>query len=62
MINLIKGLLFGLAYVAPIGMQNLYVINTALKQPRHKLISQPLSSFSLIFRYPSPVFLVSASC
>lgn len=36
MINLIKGLLFGLAYVAPIGMQNLYVINTALKQPRHK--------------------------
>lgn len=36
MINLIKGLLFGLAYVAPIGMQNLYVINTALKQSRHK--------------------------
>jgi L-lysine exporter family protein LysE/ArgO len=28
---LIQGLFLGLAYVAPIGMQNLYVINTALK-------------------------------
>lgn len=36
MFNLLKGLLFGLAYVAPIGMQNLYVINTALDQPRHR--------------------------
>lgn len=27
----IQGLLLGLAYVAPIGMQNLYVINTAMK-------------------------------
>ncbi|SKA06903.1 LysE/ArgO family amino acid transporter [Selenihalanaerobacter shriftii] len=28
---LIQGLFLGLAYVAPIGMQNLYVINTAMK-------------------------------
>lgn len=28
---LFQGLLLGLAYVAPIGMQNLYVINTALR-------------------------------
>ncbi|EHI98951.1 MULTISPECIES: LysE family transporter [unclassified Clostridium] len=31
---LLQGLLFGLAYVAPIGTQNLYVINTALKKSR----------------------------
>jgi L-lysine exporter family protein LysE/ArgO len=31
---LIQGLLFGLAYVAPIGAQNLYVINTAIKENR----------------------------
>ena len=30
----IEGLLLGLAYVAPIGMQNLYVINTAIKSGR----------------------------
>ncbi|MTV82850.1 LysE/ArgO family amino acid transporter [Secundilactobacillus folii] len=36
MFNLLKGLLFGLAYVAPIGMQNLYVINTALEQPKRR--------------------------
>lgn len=30
----IQGLLLGLAYVAPIGMQNLYVINTAIKSSR----------------------------
>lgn len=30
----IEGLLLGLAYVAPIGMQNLYVINTAVKSSR----------------------------
>lgn len=29
-----EGLLLGLAYVAPIGMQNLYVINTAIKSSR----------------------------
>lgn len=31
---LIQGLLFGIAYVAPIGTQNLYVINTATSQSK----------------------------
>ncbi len=31
-----QGLLMGFAYVAPIGMQNLFVINTALTQPRKR--------------------------
>lgn len=31
---LLQGLLFGLAYVAPIGAQNLYVINTAIGKSR----------------------------
>lgn len=30
----VEGLLLGLAYVAPIGMQNLYVINTAIKSSK----------------------------
>lgn len=30
----LQGLAIGLAYVAPIGMQNLFVINAALTQPR----------------------------
>ncbi len=30
----IQGLTMGLAYVAPIGLQNLFVINTAITQPR----------------------------
>ena len=30
----LQGLTMGLAYVAPIGLQNLFVINTALTQPR----------------------------
>ena len=29
----LQGLTIGLAYVAPIGMQNLFVINSALTQP-----------------------------
>lgn len=33
----IQGLTMGLAYVAPIGLQNLFVINTALTQPRMKV-------------------------
>lgn len=32
--HFLDGLLLGLAYVAPIGMQNLYVINTAVKSGR----------------------------
>ena len=31
-----QGLTMGLAYVAPIGLQNLFVINTALTQPRRR--------------------------
>lgn len=31
-----QGLLWGLAYVAPIGLQNLFVINTALTQQRSR--------------------------
>ena len=33
---LLQGLLFGLAYVAPIGTQNLYLINTALGESKLK--------------------------
>jgi len=33
---MIKGFLVGLAYVAPIGMQNLFVINTALTQSKKR--------------------------
>jgi L-lysine exporter family protein LysE/ArgO len=33
---LLQGLLLGLAYVAPIGMQNLYVINTAMRGDKLK--------------------------
>lgn len=33
---LFQGLLFGLAYVAPIGTQNLYLINTALRKDRKR--------------------------
>lgn len=31
---LLQGLLFGLAYVAPIGTQNLYIINTAARESK----------------------------
>jgi len=34
----LQGLVIGLAYVAPIGMQNLFVINTALTQPRRRAL------------------------
>lgn len=33
-----QGLVIGLAYVAPIGMQNLFVINSALAQPRRRAL------------------------
>lgn len=35
---LIQGLLVGLAYVAPIGTQNMFVINTALTQKRTRVL------------------------
>lgn len=34
---LIKGFTIGIAYVAPIGMQNLYVINTAMTQSKKRV-------------------------
>lgn len=39
---LIQGLLLGLAYVAPIGTQNLYVINTAARKSRARAIQVSL--------------------
>jgi len=33
----LQGLTMGLAYVAPIGVQNMFVINTALTQPRKRV-------------------------
>lgn len=38
MFNFFQGLLMGLAYVAPIGLQNLFVINTAIAQSRKRAI------------------------
>lgn len=38
MAHYLQGLLFGLAYIAPIGLQNLFVINTALAQPRRRAL------------------------
>ncbi|MGI5920508.1 MAG: LysE/ArgO family amino acid transporter [Syntrophomonadaceae bacterium] len=37
-----QGLLLGLAYVAPIGIQNLYVINTALREKRSRALQVAL--------------------
>lgn len=38
MIYFLQGLTMGLAYVAPIGLQNLFVINSALMQERRKAL------------------------
>lgn len=38
----LQGLLIGLAYVAPIGMQNLFVINSALTQSRRRALTTAL--------------------
>ena len=35
----------GLAYVAPIGLQNLFVINSALTQSRHRAFSDSADCF-----------------
>lgn len=42
----LQGLIVGLAYVAPIGLQNLFVINTALTQTRKRAIA---TAFIVIF-------------
>jgi L-lysine exporter family protein LysE/ArgO len=39
---LVQGLLLGLAYVAPIGTQNLYVINTAVRKSRLRALQVAL--------------------
>lgn len=44
---LTQGLLLGLAYVAPIGMQNLYVINTALSGNKKK--TYQVAGFTIFF-------------
>ena len=38
----LQGLTLGLAYVAPIGMQNLFVINSALTEPRKRALRTAL--------------------
>ena len=38
----LQGLALGLAYVAPIGMQNLFVINSAFTQPRWRALATAL--------------------
>lgn len=43
---LLQGLTMGLAYVAPIGLQNLFVINTALTQKRSRAF---MTAFIVIF-------------
>lgn len=46
MIYFLQGLTMGLAYVAPIGLQNLFVINAALTQPKPRVY---LTSLIVIF-------------
>ena len=40
--HFLQGLTMGLAYVAPIGLQNLFVINTALTQSRRRAAATAL--------------------
>jgi L-lysine exporter family protein LysE/ArgO len=40
--TVIKGFTVGIAYVAPIGMQNMYIINTAMTQPKSKMYTVAL--------------------
>ena len=42
MVYFIQGLTMGLAYVAPIGLQNLFVINTALTQKKSRVYTTAL--------------------
>lgn len=46
MLYFLQGLTMGLAYVAPIGLQNLFVINTALTQKRRRVY---LTAFIVAF-------------
>ncbi|BDZ30685.1 LysE/ArgO family amino acid transporter [Lactiplantibacillus brownii] len=38
----LQGLLFGVAYIAPIGMQNLFVVSTAIEQPLKRALQVAL--------------------
>ena len=51
----LQGLTIGLAYVAPIGMQNLFVINSALTQPRRRALLTALIviAFDIAWRWPA---------
>ncbi|MGD9566925.1 MAG: LysE/ArgO family amino acid transporter [Sedimentibacter sp.] len=40
--TIIKGFTVGIAYVAPIGMQNMYIINTAMTQTKSRLYNVAL--------------------
>lgn len=48
MLAYLQGLSLGLAYVAPIGVQNLFVINAGLSQPRAAPTGRRSSSFFLM--------------
>ena len=52
----IQGLTLGLAYVAPIGMQNLFVINSALTQTRLRALVTALIGWNR--RYGSFISLI----
>lgn len=45
----LQGLTLGLAYVAPIGMQNMFIINSALNNTRRRAFLTAL--IVLFFRY-----------
>ena len=56
----LQGLSLGLAYVAPIGMQNLFVINSAMSQKLRRAIATALIVIFWIFLSELPVFSAQA--
>lgn len=46
MIYFVKGLMLGFAYVAPIGVQNLFAVNTSLTQTKKRAY---ITSFIIMF-------------
>lgn len=55
-----QGLTLGLAYVAPIGMQNLFVIDSALTKPRRRALLTALIVLFSTHRCRCPAFSASA--
>lgn len=53
----LQGLTLGLAYVAPIGMQNLFVINAALNSTRRRALLTACIVIFLTFLCHWPAFL-----